>query len=398
MTDGDRTRRGRWWEVVSVFLKLGALSYGGPAIMGAMEAEVQRRRQWVSKERFVEGLALVNLLPGPLAAQLSIFLGYSRLGWWGGVLAGLAFVVPAFFVMLALTVIYSRYGTIPVMRGIFYGLSPVVVGVFGVAIYRLGRGAVKDAKQVVIAIASAALVALTPFGIIPTLIVAGAVGVALYGSPRCGVAIAALAAVVFGGRFWIGAWLPAPALMSAAFDPSSSAPAPELWNLAAFFLKVGAFTFGGGLAILAFVQDQVVNQLGWLTAREFIDGLALGQLTPGPVVMLAAFVGYRVAGLWGAVVSGIAIFLPSFVLVLSTIPVLDRVKRIAGTRAALRGIGPAVIGMIAVTLVRMVPSAVLDVPTALLSVLTVLAIVVWRLSPLPLIATGGVLGAVLRAR
>ena len=389
-------RHERWSEVVAVFLKLGAMSYGGPAIMGVMQQEIQTRRNWVSRERFVEGLALVNMLPGPLAAQLSIFLGYSRMGWLGGILGGVCFTVPAFFIMLGLTMIYSRFGAIPAMRGVFYGLSPVVIGIFAAATYRLGTSVIKDVNQVLIAIVSATVAALTPFGIVPTMVLAGAAGVALYASRAWGTAAAVTGALLFTARFWGGAWLPAMSWLSV--DASTGASAPTLWNLGVFFLKVGAFTFGGGLAILAFIQEQVVNQLHWLSPREFLDGLALGQLTPGPIVMLAACVGYRVAGVWGAAVSGAAIFLPSFVLILSTVPVLDRVKRIRWMSAALKGISPAVIGMIAAALFEMLPHAVLDVTTVVLTLATLAAIVAWRVSPLPAMAAGGVVGAVLNAR
>lgn len=386
----------RWRELAAAFLKLGAMSYGGPAIIGVIQQEIQARRNWVSRERFVEGLALVNMLPGPLAAQLSIFLGYSRLGWLGGVLAGVCFILPAFFIMLGLTVLYSRFGTIPGMRGVFYGLSPVVIGIFAVATYRLGKSAIKDLKQVVIALVSLAVMAFTPFGIVPTMVLAGAVGVALYASRTWGIVAAAAGALLFTARFWGGAWLPAMSFLPA--DASAGGSAPTMWNLGVFFLKVGAFTFGGGLAILAFVQDQVVNQLHWLSPGEFLDGLALGQLTPGPIVMLAAFIGYRAAGVWGAAVSGAAIFLPSFLLILSTVPVLDRMKRIRWMGAALKGISPAVIGMIAAALLNMLPHAVLDVPTLVLTLATIVAIIAWRVSPLPAMAAGGAIGAVLKAR
>jgi len=381
-----------------VFLKLGAMSYGGPAIMGVMQAEVQGKRHWLSRERFVEGLAVVNMLPGPLATQLSIFLGYSRLRWRGGVLAGICFILPAFFIMLALTLLYTWYGAIPAIRGVFYGLSPVVVGVFGVAVSRLGKSAVRDTKQATVAIGSALAVGLTPVGIVPTLLLAGAVGVALYGSRTWGAVALLVGAFAFGLRAWGGPWLAVPGLSWLALEGGGNPSPPGLWDIGVFFFKVGAFTFGGGLAILAFVQDQVVNQLQWLSPREFLDGLALGQLTPGPVVMLAAFVGYRVGGLWGSVVSGAAIFLPSFVLMLSVVPVLERVRRIAWMNAALRGVGPAVIGMIGVALLQMLPQAVPDLVTGLLTLATVVTMTAWRLGPLPLMTAGGAVGVVLRPR
>lgn len=385
-------------ELAGVFLKLGAMSYGGPAIMGIMQSEIQEKRRWVSRERFVEGLALVSMLPGPLATQLGIFLGHARVGWRGGVLAGICFIAPAFFIMLALTLVYARYGAVPAARGVFYGVSPVVVGIFAMAVYRLGKSAVKDVKQATIAVGSALAVGLTPLGIVPAMLIAGALGVALYGSRTWGIAATVTGASLFSVRLWGGQWLAVPGLSWLVLDGGMNAPTPDLWRLGAFFFKVGAFTFGGGLAILAFVQDQIVNQSHWLSPQEFLDGLALGQLTPGPIIMLAVFVGYRVAGLWGAAVSGVAIFLPSFLLMLSVIPMLDRVRRIGWMSAALKGISPAVIGMIAVALLEMSPHAVPDVATGLMTLATVLAMIAWRLGPLPLMTLGGAVGAALRAR
>ena len=375
------------WEVARVFLKLGAVSYGGPAMMGVMQAEIERKRQWVTRERFVEGLALVNFLPGPLAAQLSIVLGYARAGWLGGVLGGLGFMVPGFVIMLALTVLYSHYGTLPALRGVFYGLSPVVIGIFAVALYRLGRAAIKDRAQVGIAAASALLVGLTPLGLVPTMLLAGAAGVAVYAARRWGLAALALLAAAVLGRLWV-----APAALPALAAPVAAAPTPELWRLGVFFFKVGAFTFGGGLPILAFVEDQVVRQFRWLPAQEFIDGLALGQLTPGPIITLAAFVGYRVAGVAGAVVSAVAIFLPSFVLVLAVLPFFERLRKIGWMSAALKGLSPAVIGMTAVALAQMLPHAVPGVLTALVLVGTVAAMVARGAGPLPVMVAGALIG------
>ncbi|HEV8457228.1 MAG TPA: chromate efflux transporter [Methylomirabilota bacterium] len=386
------------FEVLRAFLKLGAMSYGGPAIMGIMQAELQEKRAWLSKPRFVEGLALVNMLPGPGATQLGIFLGYVRAGWWGGLCAGIGFVLPAFFIMLALTVFYAWFGALPGIRRVFYGLNPVVIGIFAIAVYRLGRAAIKDAKQAAIAVASALAVGLTTFGLVLTLLLAGAVGVIVYGSRRRGLLAALIILSLYGLLRLASGWLALGAF--AGFGPggASTPHAPSLWEIALFFLKVGAFTFGGGLSMLAFVQEQVVNQLQWLTPQQFLDGLALGQLTPGPVLMLAAFVGYEVASVWGAVVAAGAIFLPSFVLMLSVLPMLERVKQLTWMKAALQGVGPAVIGMIAQAILQMLPNAVPDPLTACLALGTAGVLLVWRLSPLPLMAGGGAIGLVLRSR
>ena len=376
--------RTHWREISGVFIKLGAMSYGGPAIMGMMQAEVQEKRGWLSKESFVEGLALVNMLPGPGATQLGLFLGYTRGGWWGGLLAGLCFVLPALLIMLSLTWAYATYGALPVMRGVFYGLAPVVVGIFAVAVWRLGGAAIKDAKQIGLALATAAALMFTPIDIIPLLLLAGTLGVVFYGVWRWGIAAASILILSYGALHISGS-LPPVAQIAATGTVNLS-------EIAAFFFKVGAFTFGGGLSVLAFMQDQVVNQLHWLTQQQFLDGLALGQLTPGPVLMVAAFVGYQTSGLGGALVGAGAIFLPSFLLMLSILPVFERIKRITWMKAALKGISLAVIGMIAVAMRQMLPKGVPDWLTGGLLVAVVTLMLMRRSGPLPMMLAGGVVG------
>lgn len=374
-------------EVARGFLKMGAMSYGGPAIMGLMQTEFQERRAWLSKERFLEGLALVNMLPGAGATQLGIFVGHARAGWWGGLLAGVCFVVPAFCVMLALTYLYTEYGMLPRVRDVFYGLAPVVVGIFAVAVWRLGRAAVTDARQTALACAALLLAAFTPVGIVPTLLLAGCLGVAFYGDRRAGVTAGAI----------VIATLVLVRLAGLSFDlaPTSTAAGPTgLADLFLFFVGVGAFSFGGGLSMLVFMQDQVVNQLHWLTQREFLDGLALGQLTPGPILMVAAFVGYKLAGVLGAAVAAAAIFLPSFLLMLAILPVLARIKQWRWTRAAMKGISPAVIGLLIAALAEMLPAAVTDVYTGLLLVAAVVSLLAWRVGPLFPMALGAMAGVV----
>ena len=274
-----------WKEIASSFLKLGATSYGGPAIMGIMQAELQQKRQWVSKERFVEGLSVVNMLPGATATQLGIFLGYARGGWWGGLLGGLCFVLPGFLVMLLLTIAYASLGVSPLVRGALYGLGPVVLAIFAVAVYRLGRAAASTVPQAVIAVLAAVASMWTPFGIATILALAGAAGLLLFHSWKpavilAAVSVCALAVVSAGG------WLTS---VPVAGVSGSIPNAESLLDIGAYFFKVGAFTVGGGLTMIAFIQDQVVGQFHWLTPREFIDGLALGQFTPGPVLMVAAY-------------------------------------------------------------------------------------------------------------
>jgi chromate transporter len=377
-------------EVTSVFLKIGALGYGPAAIWGLIQAEVQERRAWLTKERYLEGMALVNVLPGATAMQMCIFVGHERAGWWGGVLAGLAFMAPALAIMLALSVVSAAYGALPLMRDAFYGLGPVVLGVFVVAIYRIGRTAIKAAWSAVVALVAAAAAAFSLVGVAGILLLAGCAGVALHHSRRQGL-YAALAALclVAAERF-------AESLLGGGAAAGSGQAG--LWDIAIFFFKVGALTFGGGMSIVAFVQDQVVNYLHWISAQEFIECLTLSQFTPGPIIMVAAYVGYKIAGIAGASVAAFAIFLPSFILMLSILPVLDRVRRLAWVKAAMKGITPAVVGAIGVTIIQLVPHAAPDLFTGVLLALTVIALAAWRLPVLSAVVGGGLIGIVARSK
>lgn len=376
-------------EVIGTFFKIGCVGFGAPAVWGLIQAEVQERRTWLTKERYLEGLALVQTLPGAPAVQMCIFAGHQRAGWWGGLLGGLAFTLPAFAIMLALTALYSLYGALPVLRDALYGISPVVLGIFVAVTYRLGRNAIKDLASVAVALIAAAAVSWV--GVAGTLVLAGCAGVAMYHSRRAGL-LAALATAILIAAERIAE--PSLAGLGAAGSPGTSR---DLWDIGAFFLKVGGVTFGGGLSILAFVQDQVVNQYHWITPQEFLDGLAIGQLTPGPIIMVAAYVGYKVAGASGAAVAAAAIFLPSFVLMLSIVPVLDKVRRLAWIKAAMKGISPAVIGTIAVVIVQLAPHAAPDAFTAAVLALTACAMLAWKLPVLSSLVSGGALGALARS-
>lgn len=377
----------RWRELARAFFKLGATSFGGPAIIGIIQAELQERRGWITKERFLEGLALVNMLPGGAVMQLCIFIGYQRAGWRGGLVAGLSFLVPPFCIMLALTLLYATYGALPMMRDALYGLGPVVLGIYAVTAYRLGTVALTNLCQIAIACIAALVLVLTPVGIIGILLLAGCAGVTLYHSAARGGCAGFIVALSIAAWHFTG-----PLLASSAAISPSGGDEPGLISIAAFFASVGAFTFGGGLTIVAFVQEQVVTQLNWLTPQEFLDGIALGQLAPGPVLMLATYVGYKLCGIAGALVGQLAIYVPSFALMLSILPVLARFRDILWIKAAMTGIGAAVIGVIAISLLYLTPYAIPDVFTAVLFGLTVLVMLAYSLRPLPLVMAGALAG------
>jgi chromate transporter len=377
-------------DIAMTMFKLGATSYGGPAIMGLMQAELQQRRKWLSKERFLEGLGVANMVPGATATQLGIFLAYARGGWWGGLLGGMCFVLPAFVIMVALTIAYANLGVTPLARSALYGLGPVVIGLFAIALYRLGKTAVSTVPEAIIGLAAAGASMTTHVGIVAVLVLAGCTGLLVFyrgESPtRVRAVTGLLVLAVLSMAWWAptsgrgaigGGWMP---------DPKS------LLDLGLYFLKVGAFTIGGGLTMIAFIQDQVVGQFGWLTPREFIDGLALGQLTPGPVLMIAAYVGYKLGGVAGAAVAATAAFLPSFVIMLAILPVLDRVRQLAWVKAVMKGMAPAVIGVLAVSLVRLSPSAVPDLVALAILIGTVAAGMALRIGAFKLMFGGAVVG------
>jgi chromate transporter len=299
-------------------------------------------------------------------------------------------MAPAFAVMLLLSVVAAQYGALPLMRDAFYGLSPVVLGIFVVAVYRLGKAGIKDAFSAVMAATAAAALTFSLLGVAGTLVLAGCAGVAMHYSRRAGLIAAAVALLLIGVERAAESMLAGPG--------ADAASQPGLWDLGWFFFKVGAVTFGGGMTIIAFVQDQVVNQLNWITSQEFLECLTLSQLTPGPIIMVAAYVGYKVAGVAGAAVAACAIFLPSFILALSILPFLDRVRELAWVKAAMRGIAPAVVGTIAVTVFQLVPHAAPDPFSAVLLAVTVAVLLTWRLPVISLVLAGGLIGILARSR
>jgi chromate transporter len=268
-----------------------------------------------------------------------------------------------------------------------------VLAIFLVAVYRLGKSAIGSIAQASIAVAAAAASAFTPIGVAGIMLLAGAIGLFLFHSRKLGIAVLVpLVVLVVALQFANGSPL-APNPVAVQGTPDSAG----VTDIAAFFFKVGALTFGGGLTMIAFIQEQVVNQFHWLTPQEFIDGLALGQFTPGPILMVAAYVGYKVAGLAGAIVGAAAIFLPSFILILSILPILDRVRKLIWTKATMKGIGPAVIGALAVSLAQLAPQALPDLFAIVILAATIVALLVWRVGAVKLMVAGSILG-VLRSR
>lgn len=341
----------RLWELARLFLRLGSIGFGGPQAHIALQNEAAVQQQgWLTQEEFLEGVALCEMLPGPASTQMGMFIGYRRAGILGSLVSGLCFIGPAYLIELALSWAYFHYQALPQLASLFFGIAPVVMAIILAFCWKLGRKAITDLSRALIAVVVfGVLLGLGIAGIpanIPLLFLAAALaGVVLYGPKRGGgQALGLLPLVPSGIPLFLGTV--SPEVLTTASFWGSERIGEYFWPLALFFLKVGSVVFGGGLVIIPFISTEVVDQLGWMTQAEFLDGVAIGQFTPGPVVLTAAFIGYKVAGVWGSLVAAVAIFLPSFVFIMFFTPLFLRWRQNPWIRAALQGITPAALGAI----------------------------------------------------
>ena len=367
-------------EIAGLFLRLGVVGFGGPAAhIALMEDAVVHRRKWVKRQHFLDALSVTNMVPGPNSTELAIHVGYLRAGVLGGLVSGTCFILPAFLLMLALSWAYFEFGSVPQVVWLFYGVKPAIIAIIAATAYRLSKPAISDWRQRVLASAALAVTVVEPGLTVAALIVAGLLGIALYSERSFRFPGAGLLA---------GAYAATPMI--------SIAGLPTLLALAWVFLKASALLFGGGFVIIPLIEHEVVSVYGWLSAQQFIDGVAIGQTTPGPIVITAAFVGYAAAGLAGAAVATAAIFLPAFVIVLAgTGPYLEHIRGSEMARAFLKGTNAAVIGTILGAGILLMGSAVVDLPTALILIAAAIALVRFGLSTIPLIASAAAIGIAL---
>lgn len=351
------------------------IAFGGPAAhIALMHDEVVRRRRWVSDQQFLDLLGASNLIPGPTSTELAIYLGYVRAGSWGLVLAGTLFIAPAMLTVLAIAWAYARYGSTPGAQWVLYGVKPVVIGIVLVAVWGLLKTAVKDVRAAVIGVGALTLFLL---GVNPIVVLFGG-GLVMLVTRRvvrlAGVRLVALAAP------------------SAALGSANVSTPYSLGLLALYFLKIGAVVYGSGYVLLAFLRADLVERLGWLTDRQLIDAVAVGQFTPGPVFTTATFIGYLVGGLSGAVVATAAIFLPSFVLVAAISPFVSRLRRSTAMSAVLDGVNVTALGLMAGVTWHLARAAVVDAVTAALAVLATVGLGRFTINSAWLIAAGAAAG------
>jgi chromate transporter len=379
VADDTTAKRGRIGEIVRYFLRLGLVGFGGPvALVGQMERELVAQRAWLTKEQMREVIAVCQSLPGPLAIQVGIFISYLRGGHRGAWAGGWAFILPNFVIVAALGALYVHFGGLSLITAIFYGVSPAVIALILHSCYRLAKLGMEDWLQWTLAALCFVVTILLQAEVAVLFIGAGIIGMLYYGTlfrrPPSGMA------------------------MSAAVPVLAAAPIPAttstIGKLLLFFLKAGALTFGSGLVIVPFLQQGVVREYGWLNEHDFLVAVAVGMVSPGPVVITATFVGYLVAGFVGSLAATIGIFLPSFLLVLIAAPILARHRTNRNVQGFIKGAYAAAIGTILGACVLLGRIAIGDWFTILIGIAALAALFRFKLSNPILMAATALAGVI----
>ncbi len=371
-------------EYFLYFLRLGTLGFGGPiALAGHMQRDLVEERRWVSNQDYVEGLAFSQLSPGPLAAQLAMYLGWVRGGNLCATLTGTVFILPSFLMVLALAALYMHYGRLTWIQGLFYGIGAAVIAIIAQSAYKLVRATVgKDWLLWTLFSALALSTAWTESEIVWLFILCGIIAIFVKAPPRFRPAPMNMASFV--GLGW---------LLTGIYGPAT---AGTIGKLFAFFLKAGAFVFGSGLAIVPFLYGGVVGQYHWLTERQFLDAVAVAMITPGPVVITAGFIGYLVAGPVGATLAALAVFAPPYLVVIFGAPYYHRFAQNPQVKAFVQGVTAAAVGAIAGAAYILGRRALVDLPTVLIGATTFVLLRKAKKIPEPLlILAAGIAGLLL---
>jgi chromate transporter len=368
-------------DLVLYYLRLGTVGFGGPvALCGQMERELVQERRWLTKDEMREAIAVCQSLPGPLAIQVGIFVSYIRGGFWGAWAGGWAFILPNFVIVSALAALYVHFGGLSLVTAIFYGVSPAVIALILHSCYRLAKLGMEDWLQWVIVAVCFAVTVAVQAEVALLFVGAGIVGVLYYGT-------------LFRARA-ASSSLPLLAVWPVSTSVAPTAQGSILSKLLLFFLKAGSLTFGSGLVIVPFLEKGLVQHTGWLDERQFLVAVAMGMLSPGPVVITATFVGYVVAGFWGAVISTVGIFLPSFLLVLIVAPILLRYRTNSNVQGFVKGAYGAAIGTILGACVLLGRIAIGDWLTGLVALVSLIVLFRWKVSNPLLVAVTAIIGLI----
>jgi chromate transporter len=351
------------WQLIIYFLRLGTIGFGGPvALIGYMHHDLVEQRGWIGEANYKEGLTLAQLAPGPLAAQLAIYLGYVHYRIYGATLVGIAFVLPSFLMVVALGIAYVSFGGLRWMQAVFYGVGAAVIGIIAVSAYKLTRKSIGNDRLLwVIYLVLAVTTIITESEIAWLFLAAGALAWIVRCKPWFGLAALVPAALPAGGTITAGS--------------------DTLLQIGLFFAKAGAFVFGSGLAIVPFLYGGTVTEHHWLNDQQFVDAVAVAMITPGPVVITVGFIGYLIAGLPGAIVASLATFLPCYLFTIIPAPYFKKYGRHPSIAAFVDGVTAAAIGAIAGAVIVLARRSIVDVPTAALAVIT--GVLLWRFKKLP---------------
>ncbi|MGH7850078.1 MAG: chromate efflux transporter [Thermodesulfobacteriota bacterium] len=376
MSNPEKERQGRLKELALLFLRLGATAFGGPAAQIAiMHDETVRRKKWLDDKGFLDLIGAVNLIPGPNSTEVAIHVGYLRAGWRGLVTAGACFIIPAAVIVTVLTWVYVRYGSTPEGDHIFYGIKPVIIAVILQALYFLGSKAVREPVTILtgVAVAAAYLIGVNEI------------------------------ALLFGGGLFVMLWKNAGRLRGgnlAAFilpltgidTAAAEAKGAALASIFLVFLKIGSVLYGSGYVLLAFLNSDFVEHRGWLTHQQLLDVVAIGQITPGPWFTTATAIGYLLGGVPGAALATLGIFLPSFIFVAVSNPIIPRLRRSPWAGAALDGVNASSLGLMAGVTVDLARASFSDPLTILIGAAAAGALFILRVNPTWLMLAGGVIG------
>src|SRR5262245_49881696 len=372
----DTQPRYTLWQLVAYALLLGTFGCGGPvALVGYMHRDLVERRKWISEADYKEGLTLAQLAPGPLAAQLAIYLGYVHYRIVGATLVGIAFVLPSFLMVIAIGMAYVAYGGLTWMQAVFYGVGAAVIGIIAISAYKLttkniGRDKLLWGIYLVAAIATI----VTQSEIVWLFLGAGVLVWLIRAPPKSWFGKGGLPGVAMAGD-----QLPTASIVATTIDW------PTLLRIAVFFTEAGAFVFGSGLAIVPFLYGGVVKEYQWLNDRQFVDAVAVAMITPGPVVITVGFIGYLVAGFWGAVVAALATFLPCYLFTVIPAPYFKKYAKRKDIGAFVTGVTAAATGAIAGAVIVLGRRSIVDLPTALVAVVSALLLLQKRTIPEPII-------------
>ena len=361
-----------------LFLRLGTTAFGGPAAhIAMMEDEVVRRRKWMTRDEFLDLLGAANLIPGPNSTELAIHIGHRQAGWPGLIVAGSSFILPAMLIVMAFAWAYVRYGSLPQVAGILYGVKPVIIAIVLHALWALGRTAIKSKFLAVVGVVA---VVLTILRIHELLVLFGA-------------GLAAVVARTIVRQIKSGKSLMAAPVLAMLFQTAGGGAASfGLLPLFLFFLKVGSILYGSGYVLLAFIRADLVERWHWLTETQLLDAIAVGQVTPGPVFTTATFIGYVLGGTRGALVATLGIFLPAFFFVAVSGPLVPRIRRSPLAGAFLDGVNVAALALMLIVTYQLGRAALIDVPTLVLALISAAILFRVRINSAWLILAGAIVG------